>query len=442
MTMTDSTPAAVEAPLTLTDAPPRTLGAWAQTAMWGSFGITLFGPLTGALVALTVGSVEGGLLACLIGAVFGALLLGGSAAIGARTGTPSMVGLRGLLGFRASIAPTLLNIVQNVGWAMMEIIVISSAAAAIVGEQWRWAFVIGAGILTTAMAIRPLGSVKLLRVAMLWLVLAGSVVLFVSLLQRPPHELDQAGVLGFWPGVDLAAAQVISFCPLAADYSRHSKTPRAAFRGASVGYGLAILAYYVLGVLAVSRLSGDLAGTGLITAMMALPAGAIAIGLLVFDELDDAFANVYSTTVSVHNLAPNLDRRWISVAVGALATVLAGFVGFDAYESFLFLIGSAFVPLFAVAVADFYLVRRGHWDTSADAPLRWAPVVAWLLGFVAYQLIYPGAVPGWSDAWAGLAGAIGFVPPSWLGATLGSALVGGVAAVALDRLAVRPATRG
>lgn len=95
----------VEAPLTLTDQPPRTLGLWAQTAMWASFGITLFGPLTGALVALSVGSLSGGLLACAIGTVIGAALLGGAAAIGAKLGTPSMVCLRGLLGRRVSIDP-------------------------------------------------------------------------------------------------------------------------------------------------------------------------------------------------------------------------------------------------------------------------------------------------------------------------------------------------
>lgn len=435
MTLTSDKPGAVEAPLTLTDAPPRTLGTWAQTAMWGSFGVTLFGPLTGALVALSVGSVAGGLLAAAVGTVLGALLLGASAAIGARTGTPSMVGLRGLLGFRASLAPTVLNIVQNVGWAMMEIIVISSAAAAIVGEQWRWAFVVGAGVLTTLMAIRPLGSIRILRLVMLWLVLAGTVVLFVTMLAKPAHPVDQGAVIGFWPAVDLAAAQVISFCPLAADYSRHSRGQRSAFFGSSVGYGVAIFTYYALGVFAVGHLAGDLSGTNLITALLALPAGAIAISLLVMDELDDAFANVYSTTVSMHNLAPNLDRRIISVVVGIVATLLAGFVGFGAYESFLFLIGSAFVPLFAVAVVDFHLVRRGSWDTSAGAPLRWAPAVAWALGFVAYQLIYPGSVPVWSDAWAGLAAALGFVAPTWFGSTLGSALVAGLAALFLGRLA-------
>mgnify|MGYP000925941078 CR=1 FL=1 len=52
---------------------------------------------------------------------------------------------------------------------------------------------------------------------------------------------------------------------------------------------------------------------------------------------------------------------------------------------------------FAVAVADFFVVRRGRWDTSDSARFRWAPAAAWALGFVAYQLIYPGAVPVWSD---------------------------------------------
>lgn len=440
MATTTEKPVFAEAPLTLTDAPPRTLGAWAQTAMWGSFGVTLFGPLTGALVALSAGSVEAGLAACAVGTVLGALLLGGSAAIGARLGTPSMAGLRGLLGYRASVLPTVLNIAQNVGWAMMEIIVISSAAATIAGPQWRWPFVILAGALCTFMAIHPLGSVRILRLVMLWLVLAGSVVLFVMVLAQPAHPLDQGGVLGFWPAVDLAAAQVISFCPLAADYSRHSRTTRSAFGAAAAGYGLAIFAYYALGVFAVGHLVGDLSGTNLITALMALPAGLFAIGLLLFDELDDAFANVYSSTVSVHNLFPTLDRRVVSVAVGILATLLAGFVGFDEYENFLFLIGSAFVPLFAVAVADFFVVRRGSWDVSGASRFRWAPALAWLLGFVAYQLIYPGAVPVWSDLWAGIAGAIGFVAPSWLGSTLGSAVVGGLAAVLLGALERRRAS--
>jgi len=419
-----------EAPLTLTTEPPRTLGFLDQLAMWGNLGISLFGPITGALVATTTGSVGLALLAIVVGCALGALLLGASALFGATTGAPAMVAMRGLLGRRGSVAPTLLNIGQNVGWATMEIIVIATAAVAVVGEAWRWVFVIGAGAVATLMAVRPLGSVRLLRKVMVWLVLAASVFLFVEVLARPRVGIPTDAVLGFWPGVDLAVAGVISFAPLAADYSRHSRTRRAAFTSASLGYGLAAVAYYALGVFAVANLGA----TDVITALVTLPAGAIALAILLVDEVDEAFANVYSTTMSVQNLFPRLDRRVVAVIIGVVATLLAGFFDMSQYQSFLYLIGSVFVPLFAVAAADFFLISRQRWDVSATSRLRVVPVVAWACGFVAYQLVYPGDVPGWADLWSGVDASIGFVPPTWLGSSVAAIVVSAVVMTVLGRL--------
>jgi putative hydroxymethylpyrimidine transporter CytX len=344
-----------------------------------------------------------------------------------------MVALRGLVGRRGSVVPTLLNIAQNIGWATMEIIVISTAAVAVLGDAWRWPFVVVAGGAATAMAVRPLGSVRLLRKVMVWLVLAASVFLFVQVLRQPHHGITQDLVLGFWPGVDLAVAGVISFAPLAADYSRHSRTRPAAFWGASLGYGLAAVAYYVLGVFAVANLGGG----DVITALVTLPAGAIAIGILLIDEVDEAFANVYSTTMSVQNLLPRLDRRIVAVTIGVIATLLAGLLDVGQYQSFLFLIGSVFVPLFAVAAVDFFAVSGQHWDVSDRARLRIVPVIAWACGFVAYQLVYPGSVAGWASLWAGINAAIGFTAPGWLGSSVAAIVVGGLVMLILGRLTRR-----
>lgn len=422
-----------EAPLVLTTEPPRPLGFFDQFATWANLGISLFGPLTGALVVATTGSVTSALVAVVIGCALGGVLLACSAVFGARTGAPAMVALRGLLGRRGSIAPTVLNIAQNVGWATMEIIVISTAAALVLGDAWRIPAAVVAGAVATAMALRPLGSVRLLRKVMVWAVLAASVLLYVQVLLRPSQPIDQSGVLGFWPAVDVAVAGVVSFAPLAADYSRHSRSAKAAAAGAGLGYGLAAVAYYSLGVIAVARLSGD----DLIAALIALPAGWIALTVLLVDEVDEAFANVYSTTMSVQNLFPTVDRRWVALGVGVLATVVACLLDFSRYQSFLFLIGSVFVPLFAVAAADFFLVSRGRWDVGPGARLRLIPLVAWLCGFVTYQLIYPGTVPGWSDAWAAVASAIGFVAPVWLGSSVGAIAVSVLVMVTLGTLARR-----
>jgi nucleobase:cation symporter-1, NCS1 family len=411
-----------EAPLTLTTDPPRPLRFTDQLAMWGNLGISLFGPLTGALIATAAGSVGLAIAAIVIGCGLGAILLGASAVIGACTGAPAMVTLRGLVGRRGSVVPTLLNIAQNVGWATMEIIVISTAAVAVLGQSWRWPFVILAGAAATVMAVRPLGSVRLLRKIMIWLVLAASVYLFVQVLLQPRQSIPQESVLGFWPAVDLAVAGVISFAPLAADYSRHSQTRKAAFWGASLGYGLAAIAYYALGVYAVLNLGAS----DVITALVTLPAGAVAIAILLVDEVDEAFANVYSTTMSVHNLLPRVDRRIVALLIGATATLLAGLLDFGQYQSFLFLIGSVFVPLYAVAAVDFFVVSRQRWDVSSTSRFRVAPVIAWACGFAAYQLVYPGTVPGWADFWASVGARIGFVPPGWLGSSVAAIAVGGL----------------
>ena len=413
---------ASEAPLTLTTEPPRPLRFSDQLAMWANLGISLFGPLTGALIATTAGSVGLAIAAIVVGCGLGAILLGASAIMGATTGAPAMVTLRGLVGRRGSVVPTVLNIAQNIGWATMEIIVISTAAVAVLGQSWRWPFVILAGAAATVMAVRPLGSVRLLRKVMVWLVLAASVYLFVQVLLQPRQSIPQDSVLGFWPAVDLAVAGVISFAPLAADYSRHSQTRKAAFWGASVGYGLAAVAYYALGVFAVVNLGAS----DVITALVTLPAGAIAIAILLVDEVDEAFANVYSTTMSVHNILPHVDRRIVAVLIGVTATLLAGLLDFGQYQSFLFLIGSVFVPLYAVAAADFFLVSRQRWDVSVTSRLRAAPVVAWACGFAAYQLVYPGTVPGWADLWTWINTSIGFVPPGWLGSSVAAIVVGGL----------------
>jgi nucleobase:cation symporter-1, NCS1 family len=411
-----------EAPLTLTTDPPRPLRFTDQLAMWANLGISLFGPLTGALIATAAGSVGLAIAAIVIGCGLGAILLGASAVIGASTGAPAMVTLRGLVGRRGSVVPTLLNIAQNVGWATMEIIVISTAAVAVLGQSWRWPFVILAGAAATVMAVRPLGSVRLLRKIMIWLVLAASVYLFVQVLLQPRQSIPQESVLGFWPAVDLAVAGVISFAPLAADYSRHSQTRKAAFWGASLGYGLAAIAYYALGVYAVLNLGAS----DVITALVTLPAGAVAIAILLVDEVDEAFANVYSTTMSVHNLLPQVDRRIVALLIGATATLLAGLLDLGQYQSFLFLIGSVFVPLYAVAAVDFFLVSRQRWDVSATSRFRAAPVIAWACGFAAYQLVYPGTVPGWADFWTSVGARIGFVPPGWLGSSVAAIAVGGL----------------
>jgi len=437
-----STPDLDEVPRTLTEAPPpRLLGLADQIALWGNLGISLLLIVAGTFVlapdpTLPPLSLAAALTAVVVGAVLGNLLLGLGARAGAETGAPAMVLVRGLLGRRGSWVPTGANIAQNLGWATVEIMVIAAAAGRLTDPSWRWVAVVTTGVVATFMATRPLGVVRgyLKRVAV-WVVLASTVYLFVQVLRRPLPALGDGSWTAFWKATDIVIALPISWLPLAADYSRHSRTPGAAFGGAAVGYGLATVAFFVLGVLATAT---DVAGDDVIASLLALPAGTIALLILVIDEVDEVFANLYSTAVSAQNLAPRLDRRWAVIVVGALATTLALlFDDYVAYESFLLLLGSVFVPLFGAFVTDYYVVRRGNWDITDQSPTRWAMAVPWLLGFVTYQLVNPGLVESWQRFWLERRADLGLTPPTWTSASVLSFLVAAATTFAVGSLSRR-----
>lgn len=418
----------LEAPLTLAEPPPRPLGLASTTAFWWNLGISLLLPVAAVYVVLPNRPLWMSLLAIVVGAIIGGALLGLAAAPGAREGVPAMVLLRGLLGRRVSYVPTVANLAQCVGWATFEIVVIAEAASRILGAP-RWPFVLGAGALATVMALRPLGVVRLLARYAVWVALVAVVYLFVQVLTQPLPAQPQAGhAVSFWAAVDVVIALPVSWAPLAADYTRHVRSARTAGVGAALGYGVATIAFFTLGVLAL--VAYGTGGLDVIDALLAVPLGALAVLVLVVIELDEAFANVYSTAVSSQNIAARLDRRILAVGVGTLATLLALSFDIVAYEPFLFLIGSIFVPLVGVLVVTYYVLPRGGWDVSETAPARPLLLLPWAAGFVAYQLTLPtffaGPGAGWTAWWSARQGDLGIDPANGWSASLVSL---GVAAV-------------
>lgn len=444
MALSVPTASATEAPIVLDLAPPQPLGTWDQFVLWFNLGVSLTGPVTALFVLSpffdgTRMSLFAALTATIVGATLGAGLLGVVSTIGARTGAPSMVLLRGLFGRKGSYVPTALNILQNVGWGTIEIIVIASAATALTDASLRPLWVVLAGVGATVMSIWPLGSVRSLRKVVIWLVLFASAYLFIQLLREPLPSFTDGSWDGFGVAVDVVIAVCVSYTPLINDYSRHSRSERASLVGSWSGYGVAAILYITLGLLAFSTtvsLDGDV-----IAGLLAVPAGALALIILAVDEVDEAFANVYSTTMSLQNIWPRADRRWVAAGVGVLATGLALAIDLRGYQSFLFLIGSVFVPLAAVMVVDWFWVSRKSWDLGARAALRWTMLGAWLIGFVSYQLVNPGTVSGWSDAWLWVRDLVGIAPPNWLAASWFSFVVAALATLLLGRLSRRGSAR-
>jgi putative hydroxymethylpyrimidine transporter CytX len=428
---------------TLAEPVPQALSLLDQFGLWGNLGVSLLG-FTGAVFVLQPGgpgtpelSLAAALTAIVAGTLLGAAALALAGLPGARTGAPAMVLLRGLFGARLSYLPTALNIMQCLGWGVFELVTIATAAHAVAPALPKWGYVLIAGVATALLTIRPLGAIRVLRRYAAGAVLIVMCYLFVQLIRHPLPGFTHGTWSGYWAATDTVVAVAISFAPLAADYTRHSRSPRAAFAGALAGYSVTQVLCYVIGLLALVTVAhgnpGDIYG-----AFIALPVGSLGFAILAARELDQSFADVYSTAVSVQNLRPLWDRRILAGLIAALATAGALWLNIADYENFLDLIGSVFVPMSAVLVTDYFVVSGRRWDLSAAARSRWLMLVPWAAGFVTYQLINPGYVSWWVSAWTSVGHAIGFTPASWMSASFLSFAVAAMitlATGALTRLA-------
>jgi putative hydroxymethylpyrimidine transporter CytX len=425
---------------TLAEPVPQALSLLDQFGLWGNLGVSLLG-FTGAIFVLQPGgagtpelSLAAALTAIVAGTLLGTVALALAGIPGAQTGAPAMVLLRGLFGARLSYLPTVLNILQCFGWAIFELVTIATAAHTVAPALPKSAYVLIAGAATALLTIRPLGAIRVLRKYATGAVLIVMCYLFIQLIRHPLPSFWHGTWSGYWAATDTVVAVAISFAPLAADYTRHSRSPRAAFGGALAGYSVTQVLCYVIGLLALVTVAhgnpDDIFG-----AFIALPVGSLCFAILAARELDQSFADVYSTAVSTQNLRPLWDRRILAGVITALTTAGALWLNIADYENFLTLIGSVFVPMSAVMIADYFVVSRGRWDLSAAARSRWPMLLPWAAGFVTYQLINPGYVSWWASAWTSFGQDIGFTPASWMSASIMSFCVAAVITLLVGRLA-------
>ena len=424
----------------------RVLGTLDTGLLWGNLGVSLLVIVAGAALVPAL-SLPDALIAILVGCVIGNAMLGVAGAIGADARVPGMVLMRAPLGRRGSYLPTGINVLQGIGWTVFELLIIATAAAALSDEllgfraQWLWTLVFGAVALMLAL-LGPIGFIRrFVRRIAVWAVPFALVYLTwwaldgadLGTLWNAPGE----GGLSVWQGADIVVAITVSFVPYAADYTRFSTSPRAAGLGTGIGYFVPDAWLLGLGVILV--LSRDLSDPA------ALPAAVVAGGFaailalfaLLVTETDEAFANTYSAAVSLQNLVPRAPQALLVSVITAIATGGALVIDFAGYQSFLLLLGSVFVPLFAVLLADWLMAGR-HYSAADifDAPAwRLGLVAAWVAGFALYQWLFPTGPSWWTDLVAR------FDPPDWgVGATVPSFLAAFGIAITVAALSRRPAT--
>jgi putative hydroxymethylpyrimidine transporter CytX len=379
----------------------RYLGFLDYFILWSSLGVGLLVLLAGTLLVPAL-SFRDALLAIIIGTIIGNIPLVLAGWIGSEYAISTMVTIRPSFGIRGSYFSSFLNLIQLIGWTSFEIIIMAKAANTIsiatIGYSNITLWIILFTILCIAMAIGgPLLIIRYwLEKFAIWIVYGTSVWIAYYILSKIDFDLlaiEGQGGLPFLLAIDLVIAMPISWMPLAADYLRFSKDPKRASAGTYSGYFLANFLFYALGILFVL-------GAGVsdpILAISTVAYGIPALLLILVDETDNAFADIYSAAVSVQNMLPRLSQKMLVLVIGVIGMLTALIVPIEQYTSFLLLIGSLFIPLFGIVITDYLFVKKRKYIAEElylqhgrywyQKGLNVRAMVAWLFGVVSYHLI-------------------------------------------------------
>jgi len=372
----------------------RVFNGWHLASLWFSLGVGLLVMQVGAYLMPAL-STQQALMAIIGGSVVGAGLLAWVGKIGCDTGLSSAALIHHVYGRHFAKLPVLLNIVQLLGWGAFELVVMRESTVAI-GRQaggmqaayWPWlATLLWGGLLVALMTgsmvrlVRQLISRIALPLVVLSLLWLSWQFVGMAVQQGLPALWSRAGAggMGVMPALDLVVAMPISWLPLVADYARYGRNGRSAMAGTWIGFGIANIWCYALGVLVALVLPS----TDLVAALLLAQGGLIALSLVLLDEVDNAYGDAYSGAVSAHSLLPRWGVRGWGIAMAVASTALAVVLPMHSLEPFLLILSSIFVPLFGVILGR--LSWGGYQPGNAQAAVHLLPLALWLSGIALYH---------------------------------------------------------
>jgi putative hydroxymethylpyrimidine transporter CytX len=327
-----------------------------------------------------------GILALVIGHVLGCVLLYLAGWIGAKEEKSSMETTKFAFGQRGSYIFSVCNVLQLVGWTAVMIVVGSQSASTLIslGGEWVWDIIIAVLLLVwIAVGIKNVEKLNVVAIAALFVL---TVVLCVVIVKSPVLFAEGTSeAVSFGAAVELSVAMPISWLPLIADYTREAEKPRMATVVSVIVYFLGSCWMYIIGMgAALVSDSGDIA-----TILLQAGMGIVGILIVLFSTVTTTFLDAYSAGVSLVNIFKRIDQKKAALGVVVIGLVLAIFTDTSAYEDFLTLISSVFVPMIALLITDYYILKT---DRSAET-VDWVNVILWAVGVVLYQLFLAWALP-------------------------------------------------
>ena len=343
-----------------------------------------------------------GILLIIIGSFVGSLLFAAAGTIGSNLGIPSMVTVRPSFGIRGSYLMSIVNYVTLIGWTGWMIFINASAVDKVCEVLFGFSgfpyWVIVCGVLCTSLALlRAQGWKHFTKIVVTVLVAISLAINYLVFTNYGWGYLSSKPAWGMPWGTafDLALIIPLSWAPLAADYMRFSKSTKGGFFGALLGQGAANAWFYITG-LACGLAFGIFDPTIYVSEIGGVAFGIAALFVIWLGTITTTFLDIYSANMSIINIMPSVKEWQGSLLTGGVGIIIAFLPWLDTFVQFLNIIGALFIPLFAIILVDYFVLRRKKYDIEAlysglgkywyRSGVSSVAVASWVIGALAYFL--------------------------------------------------------
>ena len=182
-------------------------------------------------------------------------------------------------------------------------------------------------------------------------------------------------------GVVLTASFLSAGMTCASDFTRYQKSRGGVWASSFLGIMIPGVILMVMGA-AMTKLTGQ-NDLSVILADIGLPVMGMII--LILATWTTNTTNAYSAGIDFVMLFGLEDKKRAitTMIAGLIGTILAA-VGFSAYfEVFVNSLGTMFMPVAGVMIADYWIIRKGNKDNwSYGEGFSWCGIIAWIAGVV------------------------------------------------------------
>jgi nucleobase:cation symporter-1, NCS1 family len=356
-----------------------------------------------AVAGLTLGKA---FAITVVAAVVGFLIFALVGVMGQQTGASTMVCTRPAFGIIGSVLPALITWIELTGWDSVHVQLAGNLMGTIAkpeGLDYPHLYSIGVGIIIAALVIwghRILTVMERLLVPIVIVLVA--LALYTVLHGQDLAQLwskSRPGNLTVMLGFDAMFITILTWVPMASDYTRFARSRKGAFWPAwlaTIPVALFMLFVGQVGAVGLNNPNALVAmvntgGVFSILAFFIATFATIATAALIMYSASMAGLNVLST------FFPKLQLRHINMFTGVIVIVASITINLlGNVLNWLTFQGALLIPLFAVMLVDYYLLRGRrytptalfgrtgpYWGKGGFNPVGYA---AWVVGAVVYLI--------------------------------------------------------